>query len=202
MKKIISIFLSFIIISASSLYSVGATTAQQKDEFWENADFLAEKGIIKVSDKREGYRLHDNVTRGEMAKIVFGLFNTFNSDNIYFRCDESFFKDVTKDGGFCDYITPLVEKNVFKKADNFRIKDKLTRAEMVLILARALYIQPKLDYQTSFKDIDKNADYYGYLNAFVEKWWIKDSASFRPSANITRGEIFTVIARTLSGKGD
>lgn len=192
MKKIISL-VSIVSINLLIFWESFAYNT----EFANNADYLASRNIIKFQANKNDYKLTSNITRWEVSKIVFGLFNEFNSDDIYFKCDETYFKDIKKDNQFCDYITPLVDQNIFKKSDFFNVNRNLTRSELILILGRTLEIKPTFEAKLSYKDVSNKADYYWYLDHFIKQWWIKSSDYFRPNSFTTRGEVFTIITRML-----
>ena len=183
-KKVTST-VSVLAIAASAMGATASVSAAS--EFLTYADMLAKAGVIN-SQTEAGYRLGDNITRAEVAKIAVKL-----SGVEMYDCVGDVFSDVGPSlGDLCSAIeTAAAEGFVNANADKFRPTDKVTRAEMVKMLLAANGVESS-DKASSFKDIASIGDLAGYINAGVEIGAIKDGEYFRPNANATRGEAFKV----------
>jgi hypothetical protein len=184
LKKVTST-VSVLAIAASAMGATASVSAAS--EFLAYADMLAADGVIN-STTEANYRLGDNITRAEVAKIAVKL-----SGLEMYDCVGDVFSDVGPSlGDLCSAIeTAAAEGFVNANADTFRPTDKVTRAEMVKMLLAANGVEPS-DTTANFKDIATIGDLAGYINAGVEIGAIKDGEYFRPNANATRGEAFKV----------
>jgi len=170
-------------------------TAFAASEFAVNAEALATAGVINTQSSEAGYRLGDNITRAEMAKIAVKL-----ADESAVECAGNVFSDVTaKMGDLCGYIEAAADLEIVSSANaKFRPSDLVTRAEMVKMLLSARGVAPT-DVSAGFSDVPASmGDLYGYINAAVEEGLIKSGTSFRPNATTTRGEAFKVAAGALA----
>ena len=90
------------------------------------------------------------------------------------------------------------------KPYQFCPQDKVTRAQMVAFLARALGLTATTDRASTsdFEDVGSEDWYVGYLNALNALIPIAtgdpDGRTFRPSEHITRGEMAIMLNRALS----
>jgi Leucine-rich repeat (LRR) protein len=83
---------------------------------------------------------------------------------------------------------------------SMRPQKEMTRAEVTVILVKALNLKPLTDKKYNFKDDSKLPAWaYGYIQRAVEKGIIKgyDDNSFRPLQKISRNEIVTMIVRAF-----
>jgi hypothetical protein len=159
------------------------------------AEELATAGVINTQASDAGYRLGDNITRAEMAKIAVKL-----ADGAAAECAGNVFSDVTASlGDLCGYIEAAADAGIVSTANaKFRPADLVTRAEMVKMLLAAKGVAPT-DVSAGFSDVTASlGDLAGYINAGVEEGLLKSGTSFRPNATATRGEAFKVAAGALA----
>lgn len=191
-KKVTSTTSALAIVATAMSSSLTAFAAS---EFAVNAEALAEAGVINTQSNEAGYRLGDNITRGEMAKIAVKL-----ADESAVECAGNVFSDVTATmGDLCGYIEAAADLEIVSSANaKFRPTDLVTRAEMVKMLLSARGVAPT-DVSAGFNDVPASmGDLYGYINAAVEEGLIKSGTSFRPNATSTRGEAFKVAAGAMA----
>lgn len=80
---------SALVIASMAMSSTSAAFAAAS-EFATYAEELATAGVITTQSSEAGYRLGDNITRGEMAKIAVGLAESEANE-----CVDTIFGDVT-----------------------------------------------------------------------------------------------------------
>lgn len=181
---------------AIATVAMGSTlTAFAASEFAMYAEELATAGVINTQASDAGYRLGDNITRAEMAKIAVKL-----ADGAAAECAGNVFSDVTASlGDLCGYIEAAADAGIVSTANaKFRPADLVTRAEMVKMLLAAKGVAPT-DVSAGFSDVTASlGDLAGYINAGVEEGLLKSGTSFRPNATATRGEAFKVAAGALA----
>jgi len=191
LKKVTST-VSVLAIAASAIGATASVSAAS--EFLTYAENLSEAGIINAGTEAQ-YRLGDNITRAEVAKIAVMV-----SGVEMYECVGDMFADVglSYDRSLCSAIeTAAVEGFVNADATNFRPGALVTRAEMVKMLLAAKGVEPS-DYETSFMDTNSLGDLAGYINAGVEVGALRDGQYFRPNATATRGEAFKVASTVLA----
>lgn len=199
-KKVTSTVSAFAVVATA----VGSTlTASAASEFAAYADALAGAGIINSQTTEAGYRLGDNVTRAEMAKIAVKL----NGAEVVTATD-TVFSDVTtaKLGDLAGYIETAASVGIVSKANaKFRPLDLVTRAEMVKMLMAAKGVATT-ETSAGFSDVTSSlGDLAGYINAAAAEGYISTGTSFRPNATATRGEAFKVaagVAGVMDSEGD
>lgn len=188
-KKVTSTVSAFAVVATA----VGSTlTASAASEFAAYADALAAAGIINSQTTEAGYRLGDNITRAEMAKIAVKL----NGAEVATATDKVF-SDVTtaKLGDLASYVETAANAGIVSKANaKFRPLDLVTRAEMVKMLMAAKGVATT-ETSAGFSDVTSSlGDLAGYINAAAAEGYISTGTSFRPNATATRGEAFKVAA--------
>lgn len=188
-KKVTSTVSAFAVVATA----VGSTlTASAASEFAAYADALAAAGYINTQTTEAGYRLGDNITRAEMAKIAVKL----NGAEVATATD-AMFSDVTtaKLGDLASYVETAANAGIVSKANaKFRPLDLVTRAEMVKMLMAAKGVATT-ETSAGFADVtDALGDLAGYINAAAAEGYISTGTSFRPNATATRGEAFKVAA--------
>jgi hypothetical protein len=174
-------------------------TALAMSEFAMYAGELADAGVISTQSSEAGYRLSDNITRAELAKIAVNLAGEEATE-----CAGDVFGDVTSSmGDLCGYVEAAAEAGIVSAANNnFRPMDLVTRAEMVKMLLAAKGVAPT-DVSAGFADVSASmGDLAGYINAAVEEGLVKSGTSFRPNATSSRGEAFKVAAGAMNLDGE
>ncbi len=183
------------VLAIATLAMSSTLTAFAASEFATYAEDLATAGVINTQAGEAGYRLGDNITRAEMAKIAVKL-----ADGASAECVGNVFSDVTVSlGDLCGYIEAAADAGIVSTLNaKFRPSDLVTRAEMVKMLLAAKGVAPT-DVSAGFSDVPASlGDLAGYINAAVEEGLIKAGTSFRPNATATRGEAFKVAAGALA----
>lgn len=178
-------------IAIASVAMGSTLTAFAASDFATYAEELATAGVINTQNSEAGYRLGDNITRAEMAKIAVML-----AESEAVECVGDVFGDVTSSlGDLCGFIESAADAGIVSTDNNnFRPKDLVTRAEMVKMLLAARGVVPT-DVSAGFSDVNSSLnDLEGYINAAVEAGLIKSGTTFRPNATATRGEAFKVAA--------
>ncbi len=107
------------------------------------------------------------------------------------------FEDMPTDWS-ADAVQSAVANGLLSGKDGkIAASDNLTRAEMATIITRAFGAEVKDNI--SFTDVASDAWYNGYVAQVVHMGVMsgKGGNTFAPAANITRQEVFTVLARAL-----
>lgn len=87
-------------------------------------------------------------------------------------------------------------------ASSFAPEKEVTRAEFAVMLAKAVGLTAG-DQELSFKDVQKDAWYYGSVAAAVKAGVISgyNAETFAPNAKISREQMASMIARAMRAKG-
>lgn len=161
---------------------------EQKDSMIDAANSLATRWIINNhSWDTENYKLYDNVLRQEIAAVarwVAWLEKKAKCDNIF--ADLSSTKPNT---WACVNVEPLVDNNLISKNTNFRPEDKITKAESIAMLIKAIWFGYTLD-KTSAKTWQQQVVEYA-----VSKWVVENFTDYDTPA--TRWWIFKVADTTI-----
>lgn len=111
------------------------------------------------------------------------------------------FADTSAGAWYEQYVQSMVAKHVMNGYPDgtFGGAKKLTRAEMAVIIGRALGIQPPSHSDGSFSDVEAGAYYAGYVQTLKERGILHGDSSgkFRPDDTITREEMFLIIGRAI-----
>lgn len=185
-NKILSLF--FITGLLLSQTNFAQDTYQDINEHWakEVIERWSNSGVIKGSNNE--FRPDDKITRAEMMVIVDRLIDFQKKDsNIYSDVENTWYTDA-------------VLKNIHAgiiKGNNNKISpnEKISREEAVVILGRALTIEPSEEH-TSFDDDHAISPWaLGYVHAFSKAGYIKGCPDnlFAPNKTISRGEIIALI---------
>jgi len=190
-KKFNLIYLLIFILSLTNFFAVKLHAS----EFIDSANSLAEKSIIKAKTDSSDYRLWNNVTRWEIAKIsakIWG-YSTNKSD-----CVGDVFKDVWKDlWDLCTAIESLaVVWKINTKALFFRPNDPVSRAELIKMLISTRWTE-LTSKKSNFVDINWTWDMKKYIETAVSIWIIKNSSYFRPNDLASRWEAFKVAIKAI-----
>lgn len=161
---------------------------EQKDTMIDAANSLATRWIINNhSWDPENYKLYDNVLRQEIAAVarwVAWLEKKAKCDNIF--ADLSSTKPNT---WACVNIEPLVDNNLISKNTNFRPEDKITKAESIAMLIKAIWFGYTLN-TNSTKSWQQQVVEYA-----VSKWVVENFTDYDTPA--TRWWIFKVADTTI-----
>ncbi|WIV20000.1 S-layer homology domain-containing protein [Paenibacillus polygoni] len=167
-------------------------------------EVVAAKGAIE--GKASGvFAPKDSVTRAEFAKM---LIRSLNLENSY--ATESF-TDVKDNDWFAPYVAAAVELGIIngRTSTKFAPHDKITRAEMATMIARAVNVTQNVTDEDNtdsilkqFADADKIGPAYKQAVAFAaDKGLVVGSnGKFNPKKNATRAEAAVMIYRTMNYK--
>ena len=100
-----------------------------------------------------------------------------------------------------EYINSLKKKGIVKgdSFGNFNPEAKITRAELVAMVIRALGISEG-NYAGQFSDVSANDWFAGVVQASLDAGLISKDVIFRPNDSITREEIAKVIVQSVGDK--
>ncbi len=163
MKKL---FLSYCLLTTS----IFAFAYSQTDV--ENANFLAEKGIIKKQNTGDEYRLDDRITRSELVGIALKLRWTNLPDN--YQC-RRYFYDVTGNDWICRAVEIAADQELISRTNNFfRPHYHISRAESLAIILKASGLLEKIPQVLSYIDplfvfVPRNINIDSYLDGLVSK---------------------------------
>lgn len=180
-------------VSATALVAtaMSASLVSAASEFLPYADALASNGVINTQTTEAGYRLSDNITRAELAKVAANL-----GQYTPVACTGTVYTDVTTSlGDLCDAVETLAAAGVVTKANTtFRPLDNVTRAEMTKMLLGALGETPSTT-SAGYADVTSTlGDLEGYINRANEMGAIRSATNFYPNNNGNRGEVFKIAA--------
>ena len=184
------------LVSAASMATLvvtamGASITSAASEFLPYAETLANHGVINAQSTEAGYRLGDNITRAELAKVAANL-GQYPS----VACTGKVYSDVGPAlGDLCDAIETLAAANVVTKANaTFRPSANVTRAEMTKMLLGALGESPS-STSAGYADVSSAlGDLEGFINRANEIGAVMSATYFRPNATGSRGEVFKIAA--------
>ena len=168
--------------------STSASLVSAASEFLTYAEVLADNTVISAQTTEAGYRISNNITRAEIAKVVANLGGIEAT-----TCSGDVYSDVgARLGDLCGYIEALADAGVVSTASaTFRPSANVTRAEMVKMILGALG-ETGSDIDAGYTDVDGLGDLRGYINRANEIGCVSPSMYFRPNASSTRGEAFKV----------
>ncbi len=181
-------------VSAAAIVAsaMGASLVSAASEFLPYAEALAAKKVINSQNAESGYRLNDQITRAELAKVAANL-----GGYTAVKCTGKVYTDVTASlGDLCDAIETLAAAKVISTASNtFRPTANVTRAEMTKMILGALAVAPSTK-NAGFSDVNSSlGDLEGFINAAAEQSIVNKATYFRPNATGSRGEVFKIAAR-------
>ena len=181
-------------VSAAAIVAsaMGASLVSAASEFLPYAEALAAKKVINSQNAESGYRLNDQITRAELAKVAANL-----GGYTAVKCTGNVYTDVTASlGDLCDAIETLAAAKVISTASNtFRPTANVTRAEMTKMILGALAVAPS-STSAGYSDVNSSlGDLEGFINAAAEKNIVNKATYFRPNATGSRGEVFKIAAR-------
>lgn len=168
--------------------STSASLVSAASEFLTYAEVLADNSVISAQTTEAGYRLGNNITRAEIAKVVANLGGIEAT-----ACSGDVYSDVGAGlGDLCGYVEALADAGVVSTASaTFRPNANITRAEMVKMILGALG-ETGSDVDAGYTDLDGLGDLRGYVNRANEIGCVSPSMYFRPNASSSRGEAFKV----------
>lgn len=184
-------------VTASALVASAMSTSlvSAASEFLPYAEALATNKVIGTQSTEAGYRLNDQITRAELAKVAANL-----GQYTAVSCTGTVFTDVNKNlGDLCDAIETLAAaKVVSTSSSTFRPAANVTRAEMVKMLLGAVGEKPSAT-SAGYADVSADlGDLAGFINRAAEMGVANKATYFRPAANSSRGEAFKIAAKAAN----
>lgn len=183
-KKIVSTVGAVSIVASTMSTSLVSAAS----EFLPYAETLAANKVIGTQNTEAGYRLNDQITRAELAKIAANL-GQYNKVS----CTGNVYSDVKSNlGDLCEAIETLASAGVITKNPNFRPNALVTRAEMTKMLLGAVGEKASAT-SAGYADVSATlGDLEGFINRANELKCANTAMYFRPQANSSRGEAFKI----------
>lgn len=176
--------------SAAPIFSDVTDTFTSKAEF----DFLVKEGIL-AADPTLQYGVNDDVTRIQAVEIL-GKALKLNLENRPIPT----FVDVAPDDPLMPLIAAIVDEKIMtgNGKGEFMANEKLTRAQMALILVRAYKLEGTTDF--TFKDVPKTYMAHTAIQALIANEITNGylDNTFKPGAFITKTHYLVFIARILN----
>jgi hypothetical protein len=98
-------------------------------------------------------------------------------------------------------IQALVESGIVSGYEDgsFQPRKAMTRAELAKIIVLSLGLKENADKSATFKDVETNSWYRGYVGALVESGITQGTSesTFSPNANVTREELVVFFIRAM-----
>ena len=149
MRKQKQIIAGFSILAIWFIQILWGISTANAGEFYDYAEGLSSKWIIKDRNSENEYRLQENITRAQMAKIALNIkWSPVTS------CNWDIFSDVNANTtpvlwDLCWYIEWAANAWIIWKNEDrafssrkFRPNNLITRAEMIKMLLISAWIQP------------------------------------------------------------
>lgn len=173
-------------------FKKSATTENVTEQVTEEVTKSEENTVEQTDDVQyiQGYpdgsfKPSKSLTRAEATVVLANILNIQPTNDNY----ETKFSDVKPQQWFYNYVSALTEKGIINGYPDgtFRPNDKITRAEMVTLVVKALGLNG--EYESSFSDISNSwakdaiaiASAKGWINGYSD-------GTFRPNDSITRAE--------------
>lgn len=197
LKKVIAIILTLGLVitplnsvSAAPIFHDVTDTFASKREF----DFLVAEGILSPDPTME-YGVNEEVTRIQAVDIL-GKALKLNLENR----PVPEFVDVTPDDPMMPLIAAIVDEKIMtgNGKGEFMANEKLTRAQMALILVRAFKLTGTTEF--SFKDVPKTYIAHDTIQALIANEITNGylDNTFKPGAFITKTHYLVFVARILN----
>lgn len=137
------------------------------------------------------------ITRAEVVAMVSRLLKNPIDENVEY---ETNFSDVADGAWYKNYIGFLAQYGIVEGYSDgtFAPANKITRAEMTAILARAAKFQ-LTGSATSFSDVADGFWAKAYIATMADKGYVNgyEDGTFAPNRNITRAETVAILNRML-----
>ncbi|MDN4607901.1 S-layer homology domain-containing protein [Sporosarcina highlanderae] len=135
------------------------------------------------------------------------IFSIFIAVLIVFGClpqqqtSASTFSDVPTSHGFYKEVSYLLEKGVISPSKKYGVNDKVTRAEVALMVSKAVGLEGTKK-PTKFKDVPASHNESGYIDSAVKAGVISgfSDGTFRPNEFVDRGQMAMFLARAFDLK--
>lgn len=199
MKRALALFL-VLLLTVGLLPAQGVTQAGERftdtQNHWARTaiETWAERGI--VSGYGGMFRPDAPITRAEMAQITVNLLRLKTPSG-------NSFTDVASDAWYADAVQCCAGAGVMQgDGGAFRPEANISRQEAMVVLARALEIQPREPADLSaFPDAGAVADWAeGYVAALTGRGIVNGTGTgeLAPAAEISRAEVVTILSNAVS----
>jgi hypothetical protein len=190
------------VLDSSSISVINSKLATSSGEFkdvpkshWAYEEILKATTVKLVNGYPDGrFKPSDSINRRQSMMMLNRLFSSAKPGSLSIP-----FKDVTLSTSGVLAILNGAEKGYIKGVNGFFLPEKkLTRAQMALILSRALVLTYNVKGKTThpFKDVPQNAEYYKAVQALTDLGIITKQSYFRPNETITRAQFTAMLIRT------
>lgn len=187
-----SLALGVMISSANMAYAINYSDIQGHWAY-NSIEKLSNYGLIAGYEGK--FRPNDSITRGELAVIIDRVMGyTTESRTRFSDLDNEFYKQ------------PILRANnagiISGYGDMVRPKDPITREEAAAMLSRAFHLTDGSLPSGKFKDNSLISDWArGSVGTLANKGFITgdNKGNFNPKANITRGEVTSILDRMMAG---
>lgn len=153
-----------------------------------------EKGVLNGYTDGS-FKPDDNITRGEFFKIISSAFEFEDmSDNP--------FSDIRESDWYYDHIIKLYAAGIINgSGGKVHPEAAITREEVFAVFARLFDVENDESALSVFSDGDKTSSWaHGEVGGLVAGGYIQGSdGQLRPTGNITRAEVVTVINNIIKG---
>ena len=197
MKRFFTTLLMALLFVAMPLEAFAAnhqfTDIPTTHRFHNDIQLLLERDIVNKTDQFYPGRV---VTRGEIAELLAREAGFSNPPT------NTKFKDVQRNHPRSGYIYHATDAGIIQGFPDgtFRPDAKLTRGQLAQVLSRAFDL--KATGKVSFKDVTPKVSSYEGIQKLVGAGITSGYAdgTFRPHANLSRGEVAAFIARGIRAK--
>jgi hypothetical protein len=190
------------VLDSSSISVINSKLTTNSGEFkdvakshWAYEEILEATTVKLVNGYPDGsFKPSDNINRRQSMMMLNRLFSSAKPGSLSIP-----FKDVTLSTSGVLAILNGAEKGYIKGLNGFFLPEKkLTRAQMALILSRALELTYNVKGKNThpFKDVPQNAEYYKAVQALTDLGIITKQSYFRPNETITRAQFSAMLIRT------
>ena len=188
MKKLLSFFLSILVLNISSVSAFSDVRTGSQLET--TIDILSEVGIL--SGYPDGtFKPEQSINRAEALKIIFATIEETKQQ----KPNNNPFPDVPQSEWFAPYIQSAKDKGIISgyPDGNYRPNQFVNRAEFVKIAMSALPFfetipQDKGKAIGTYDDVYDPLWYTSYLSAALELQLLPQTATFRPTEPMQRQE--------------
>lgn len=159
----------------------------------------AAHGIIEGYDGK--FDPDGTMTRAQAAAIFARLLK------LDAKADISKYTDVDSDAWYAEYIAMCVAAGIMNGVGDNAMDPNgtLTREQMMVMLCRALGIQPEATCDKTFADSDKISDWAeGYINALVNAGIVDGvgNNTMAPATDINRASMMALLDKSIAGYAD
>jgi hypothetical protein len=139
----------------------------------DNANFLAEKGLITKQNSGDTYRLRDRITRAELVGIALKLRWTPLPEN--YQC-KKYFSDVINNDWVCRAVEIAADEGLISRSNKYFYPQRsITKVESLSIILKASGLLEKIPEPLSYIDsnfvfVPRNIN----IESYLDTQWTKD----------------------------